>query len=161
MSYNGPLHHIVFVCKGNIYRSAFAEYYLKSISHGGILTVESCGLDVDQGIFSPPGAVQIGREFGVDLSMHHSKGLATCNLPKADLILPMEYQQFLRLTALFPEYQGKIRLLRDFAPWPIRLMCNIYDPYGLEEVEIRRCFLLIKKALSGLRKHLSISNTQK
>lgn len=152
------LKHIVFVCKGNICRSVFAEYYLKSLVPEGTLKIESCGLDVDQGILSPPEAVQIGIEFGLDLEKHRSKAISACELQNVDLIVPMEYRQYIRLKAMFPVYKGKILVLRDFAPWPDRLLCNIFDPFGLGESEFRRCFCLMQKALDKLEKHLLIEN---
>ena len=145
--------HVVFVCKGNICRSAFAEYYLRSILDEGHenIRIESCGLDVDQGFVSPPEAVQAAREFGLDLTGHRSKGAAACDLRNADLIVPMEYGHYRRLLALYPQYKDKIRLLRDFAPWPQRIFCNIHDPYGLGLKEFRRCFRMIHFSLDGLR----------
>jgi protein-tyrosine phosphatase len=44
-------------------------------------------------------------------------------------------------------------LLRDFAPWPFNLFCNIYDPFGLGEGEFRRCYKLMGKSLEGLKDH--------
>lgn len=150
----GDLHHVVFVCKGNICRSAFAEYYLGLLVPKGTLKIESCGLDVDQGGFSPSEAIRVGREFGVELGMHRSKGLTASDLQNADLIVPMEYGQYLRLLAMFPDYKRKIKLLRDFISWPARLKCNIYDPFGLGEGEYRRCFMGMQIALDGLKKYI-------
>jgi protein-tyrosine phosphatase len=115
---------------------------------------------VDQGLFSPPEAVCIAKEFGLNLELHQSKGLAACDVHNADLILPMEFRQYLRLRAMFPREQRKIRLLRDFAPWPDRLLCNIEDPYGSNENEFRRCFKLLKRALDGLKRHMAIQENR-
>ena len=149
-------HHIVFVCKGNICRSAFAEYYLRSITPDGALRIESCGLDVDQGNFSPPDAVTAAAEFGVDLGGHHSKGMTGCDFQGAGLIVAMEFGQYLRLVGLYPQYSKKIRLLRDFSSKVDRILCNIYDPYGLGEAEFRRCFRGMQRALEGLKKHFFV-----
>ena len=96
------------------------------------------------------------EEFGVNLSEHYSKDLECCDLGKANLIVPMEYWQYVRLIAIFPEYKGKIKLLRDFHLWPARLFCNIYDPFGLGEEGYRRCFLGMQKAVDGLKKNMMI-----
>ncbi|MBE0501801.1 MAG: hypothetical protein IBX47_10195, partial [Desulfuromonadales bacterium] len=96
-------------------------------------------------------AVLAGREFGVDLAAHCSKGFEVCDLKSAELIVPMEYGQYRRLVDLYPGYKNKIHLLRDFAPWPDRLFCNIYDPFGLGEAEFRRCFGGMRVALEGMR----------
>lgn len=117
----------------------------------GDIKIESCGLDVEQGIFSPSEAIKVGREFGVDLTGHRSKGLAACDMEEADEIIAMEYGQVERLKEMLPAKKEKIRLLRDFAPWPDRLMCNIFDPCGLGESEFRRCFQRMGRALDGLK----------
>lgn len=153
---SGSRRHVIFVCKGNICRSAFAEYYLKQELPGGRHRIESCGLDVEQGLFSPHEALCVAKEFELDLESHRSKGLASCNLHDADLILPMEFRQYLLLRGMFPGKQSKIRLLRDFAPWPDRLLCNIYDPYGAGEDEYRRCFKRIQRAVDGLKSQMAI-----
>jgi protein-tyrosine phosphatase len=150
--------HIVFVCKGNICRSAFAEHYLKYFLSKGNFMIESGGLDVDQGNFSPIDAIAISRKYKVDLSRHHSKGLSCCDLKNADLILPMEFVQYLRLIDIYPEYKEKIRLLRDFAPWPERFFCNIFDPFGHGQDEFHLCFRQMKRALDGLIGHLFLKN---
>lgn len=157
---NGSRLHVIFVCKGNICRSAFAEHYLRREVPEGAHKIESCGLDVDQGLFSPPEAVCIAKEFGLNLELHQSKGLAACDVHNADLILPMEFRQYLRLRAMFPREQRKIRLLRDFAPWPDRLLCNIEDPYGSNENEFRRCFKRLQRALDGLKRHMAIQENR-
>ena len=149
-----PIQHLVFVCKGNVCRSVFAEYYLKAITPGQGLRIESRGLEVGKSTASPYEAVLVSMEFGLDLSAHRSKALASCDLQSAELIVAMEYGQAARMKGLAPECKDKICVLRDFAPFPERLFCNIYDPYGLEEDEFRRCFQQIKRALDGLRDHL-------
>lgn len=153
---SGNKRHVIFVCKGNICRSAFAEYYLRRAVPDASHRIESCGLDVDQGIFPPPEAVCVAKEFDLDIELHRSRGLASCDVHHADLILPMEFRQYKRLIAMFPGEQKKIRLLRDFAPWPYRILCNIEDPYGSGEREFRRCFRRIQMALDGLKNHLAI-----
>lgn len=142
--------HIVFVCKGNICRSVFAEHALKNMLPRTGIKIESCGLDVDRQTPSPQEAVASARKFGVDLSGHLSKGLENCNLQNADLIVAMEYDQIGRITGMHPEYRNKTVLLREVATFPVNLVCNINDPYGLEPKEFARCFAIINKSLRGL-----------
>ena len=148
---HSPIKHVIFVCKGNICRSAFAEHYLKKNIHAGDCRIESCGLDCDQGTSSPKEAIRAAGEFGVNLSHHRAKGLASCSFEDADLILPMEFNHYQRLQKLFPAQSSKIRLLREFAPLPEGFLCNIHDPYGLEEKEYRHCFRMLQKAVGGLK----------
>lgn len=153
-SFPERVQHIVFVCKGNICRSAFAEHYFTSLP-GMSIRVESCGLDPTQGTVPPPEAVQAAGQLGVDLSGHRSKGLAACDILSADLILPMEFGQYCQLMSLFPEKAGNIHLLRKFTPGISGLFCNIYDPYGRSHKEFESCFLMMKKTLNRLEEQLS------
>lgn len=146
----GKAAHVVFVCKGNICRSPFAEHSLRRMISRNDIRIESCGLDVDWQTPSPPEAVEAAKKFGVDLSAHLSKGVSGCDMKSADLIVPMEYYQLYRIIEMFPEYRSKTLLLRHFAPFPYNVLCNIYDPYGGGSSEYRRCFALINKSLRGV-----------
>jgi protein-tyrosine phosphatase len=150
---------IVFVCKGNICRSAFAEYYIRSRLTDNSIIIESCGIEVNQGIYSPREAIFLGKEFGIELSNHVSKGLDAVRLDDADIVIPMEFSQYIELAEKYPEHLHKLKLLQDFAPWPGNLFCNIYDPYGLGEAEFRYCFKKMKKALDPLVKLLDSSTS--
>lgn len=142
--------HVVFVCKGNVCRSVFAEERLKHLVGANNKTIESFGLEVNQGGFPPLEAVNIAMEFGCDLSYKKAKGLDNCDLKDADLVLPMQYSQYKQLVTMLPEKKDKIRLLRVYAPFPFCLFCNIDDPYGLSEDGFRKTYKLIDAALSRL-----------
>ena len=156
----GDALHIVFVCKGNVCRSPFAEYYLKSLPLNANIKIESCGLDVDQSVPSPSEASSTAVEFGVDLTENRSRSLVACDLEQADLIVGMEYDHFKRLVEKFPNKKQQIVLLQDFAPWPESLVCNIHDPYGCGLSEFRACFNTIKCALNRLALQLAQDHKQ-
>jgi len=143
-------HHIVFVCKGNVCRSSFAEYYFKSLSLQPYVKIESCGLDVDQSVPSPADASSAAEKFKVDLTGNRSKGLGAIDIERADLIVAMEYDHLKRLVQKFPHKKKQIVLLQDFAPWPEFLACNINDPYGCGLDEFKVCFTTMKHALDRL-----------
>jgi len=119
------------------------------------MRIDSCGVDAVDGTASPHEAVAVGREFGVRLDEHRSKGLTGCDVEIADLIVPMEYGHYQQLIARFPETKSKIRFIREFAPWPARLLCNTYDPYGLGEDEFRRCFSELRGELDRIKQEVS------
>ena len=146
------IRHVVFVCTGNICRSAFSEYALKKKLKHRNVKIESCGLDVTQAICSPVEAVTAGQLYGVDLTEHRSKGVMDCDLLNADLIVPMDYGHYRRLVADYPQYKMKIFLLRDFHTFPYSLVCNIHDPFGLAQDEFERCFGIIQRCLKGIAK---------
>lgn len=146
------IEHVVFVCTGNICRSAFAEYLLRKMTNYSQIKIESCGLDVTQAVSSPIEAVIAGRSYGIDLSEHRSKGIMDCDLLNADLIIPMDYGHYRRLVAKYPQYKMKICLLRDFDNYPYSLVCNIHDPFGLAQDEFKCCFENIQRCLKEIAK---------
>lgn len=142
--------NVTFVCQGNICRSVFAEHWLRAQVPRPEFRIESCGLNVTLAITPPPDALQVGSAYGVDLSQHLSKSINEFDIVGADLVVAMQYSHWRRLTAMAPELRRKTVLLREFAPFPHNMLCNIYDPYGQGQDEFDRCFGLMEKALKGL-----------
>jgi protein-tyrosine phosphatase len=146
--------HIIFVCKGNICRSAFAEHYMKTIAEGLDVKIGSYGLDVDQGKYPPREAINTAETFGIDISKHISQKLYKADVENADLIISMEYGQYQRLVELYPEKKNFIKLLKKYAPFPYSVFCNIDDPFGCEQDEFIKSFNLIHKSIEGLCQEL-------
>lgn len=147
---------IIFICKGNVCRSAFAEYSMKKLTRGTQITVQSCGLKVNQGKYPPQEAIEIANKYSCDLSMHISKSIDSCNINEADLIIPMEYNQYRDLIQSYPDKKKQIILLRNVAGFPLSLFCNIDDPFGSDIMEFNKTFKLISFCLGKLvdRLHL-------
>lgn len=138
---------VVFVCKGNVCRSAYAEYFMRTLSGPDSPKVASCGLDVRRSDAVPPEARRVAARKGLDLDGHRSKSYEACDLGQADLILAMEFWQYRMLTEMLPHKQRSIRLLREYAPFPENLLCNIGDPFGKSESTFERCFAQIERAV--------------
>ncbi len=141
--------HVVFVCKGNICRSAYAEHVLRQRLGSDAMVVESCGLDVDQGGAPPPEAVAAAGRRGVDISAHVPKKIAACHVDAADVIFAMEYGQWKRLRRMYPHKRAGILLLRSQAPFPCSLLVNIDDPFGWGPEHFDSCFRLIDASLDA------------
>jgi len=141
---------ILFICKGNVCRSPFAEFYAKEAFKDKNFIFYSCGLEVDQQVPSPEMAIQIATDYQVDLSPNRSKSVKYCNIEKVDLIIGMEFSHYQGLRNHYPHVQNKMLLLRDFLPWPASLQCNIADPYGENADEFRKCFNIMSLALDRM-----------
>jgi protein-tyrosine phosphatase len=150
--YARNIRKVVFVCKGNICRSAFAEHLMRGEFKNGSISIESGGLNVDTTTKSPNEAVATATNFGVDLAGHSPKGFEHCDVENADLILAMELWQYKKLRQLYPKKLDNIMLLREFTPFPENLLCNIDDPYGQNERTFQRCFMQIRRAVRNLNK---------
>lgn len=146
--------NILFVCKGNICRSVFAEYRLKMMvkGAGNDYFIRSCGLDASQSGQSPDDAIAMAREYGLDLTNHVPRPVTSSYMDEADIILAMECSQLRELKTQYPRHKDKIRPLREFAPFPHNLLVNIDDPYGWDIPAFRKSFTIIDKSLLGLIK---------
>ena len=145
-----PVQRVLFVCQGNICRSAFAEHALRR-ALGDATSIDSCGLDVRESRPSPGLAVQAALAFGIDLSGHRSRPIDASMVGTADLVLAMEVHQLDTLLHRFPEHVGKFGLLRDHAPLPYSLLAEIDDPYGGDLNAYVRCFRLLQRSLAPLQ----------
>ncbi len=137
---------LVFVCKGNICRSAYAEARARSAG----LNAVSYGLITQGGDATPPAIRQVAAEVGIDLSSHRSSCGAAVTLAESDLILAMEPYQVDLLKA--GEVGGaQVTLL---GLWCAEARPHIEDPYGLREDYIRHCFELIDRAVAAVAERM-------
>ncbi|BHH86294.1 hypothetical protein LA52FAK_45830 [Desulforhopalus sp. 52FAK] len=119
-----------------------------------ITKIESCGLDVTQPMASPQSAIEIAREFGVDLTVNRSKNISEIDTDGADIIIVTEYTHYQQLSRSHPDKIQHIYLLRSFFPWPASLVSDIHDPFGCNDKDFRRCFRTMKDALDAMAETL-------
>jgi len=102
---------IVFVCLGNIIRSAFAAQLLRSrLTARADVHVRSAGLATTPGNPADATAILCAQRFGVDLRAHRTHSLDRSDLEEADILLVMEVDHIVDLQRRFPEYLPKIYL---------------------------------------------------
>jgi protein-tyrosine phosphatase len=142
---------IHFVCKGNICRSAFSEYYATNLfkTKGISIDVISSGLSADQAEKSPEEAIIAAKIFDVDLSEHKPKVISKEIIDRSSIIIGMHYQNVKDFNYRYPKDKEKIFLLKHLT-WPKYLLLNINDPFGLPIDEYIKCFSDIKKCIDML-----------
>ncbi|MDR7377297.1 protein-tyrosine phosphatase [Rhodoferax ferrireducens] len=133
---------LVFVCLGNINRSAFSEIVARA---QGVTTC-SLGLSTMTGQPAFHKAVATARPFGLDLSAHTATDLTDYQFRPTDLLLVMEirHAEKLRAAGIPP---ASIALLGHWAA-PHRI--HLHDPHVLSDAYFRTCFTLLHSAVSGL-----------
>ncbi len=150
---------ILFVCKGNICRSPFAEYYLKSkLASGtpGGFRVLSTGFIEKINRTSPDTAISVAREFGIDLSTHRSSKIDEKMVVQSDLIFVMDFELMQMMKVLFPNHATRVHFLSIFNPNGSDL--EISDPYGGQARHFKKVYQQIADSLDGFAAELKQQN---
>ena len=147
----------VFVCFGNIMRSAMAEFLMRRAlenrpQDAGKVVIASAGLHANPGREAHPWMQEAAAELGISLASHHAKLLTREMVDAADAVFAMDFQNKAELLTLYPDAANKIYMLSAYAegPWRCR---EIPDPY-LGDLEVtRHCAkqlqICIRNLLSG------------
>ena len=143
-----PVRRLVFVCRGNICRSAYAHRRALALS----LPSASLGLSAATGAGVPPEALDAAAELGTDLSGHRATDLSDFAILPGDLLLAMETRQARALQRRLADRpsagdDAQVALLGHWAR-PRRL--HLHDPFRLRPEYFRRCFAAIDGALLRL-----------
>lgn len=145
--------HVIFICTGNICRSAMADGYLKyRVKELGLsekIKVTSAGTHAIKGDRSPINAIKAIEKYGVDISNHSASILDKHELMSADYILVMTNLHKQNILNRFPELNGKVKLLKEYAesngymeiddPWGFDI--DIYESVAKEIVECIEQFI--------------------
>jgi protein-tyrosine phosphatase len=130
---------LVFVCKGNICRSAYAEVIARSFD---VETI-SCGIDTRDGLSANANAIQAATVRGKDLSNHKTTPLSSLVINKGDLFLAMEPWQVEYLENELEKGYAKSLL----GIWSDNKRPHIQDPYGASETYFNNCFEYIEESV--------------
>jgi len=112
---------VLFVCSGNICRSAMAAGYFRQLTSDKGLShvlVDSAGTLGIEGSPAAREAVEVMRDVGIDLSAHRSRGVRAEDLRTADIVVAMTRDHLEFLAARHPEGHGDRVLLRYYEESP-------------------------------------------
>lgn len=144
----GQVRRVVFVCRGNICRSSFAERL--AIGHG--LPAASCGLHTRTGARANAAAVAAAARAGIAMDLHRTTDLKDFDLRPGDLLLAMEVGQARELRErLRGRTDVAISLLGLWCPWS---MPHLHDPFTLDDAYFDTVFLRIDQAVGALARDL-------
>ena len=135
---------IVFVCKGNICRSPYAERRAKQLG----INATSIGLDTIEGSLANADAIANAFYRDINLEAHRARIYKSIEFSDSDLVICMEPWHVTR----FKEVDSggcQIALLG--------LLCShkkiiISDPYGKPDLFFEECFQVIDDALNNVKK---------
>lgn len=136
----------VFICLGNICRSAFAEQVAVRLG----MTAVSAGLSTHTGAASPDSALRAARRHGYDMTNHRATDLTDFDVQPGDLFLVMEVRQARELRRrLGPRTDVEIVLLGLWCDGP---MPHLHDPYTLSDAYFDQCFGRVRQAVRALQR---------
>ena len=146
---------IMFVCRGNICRSTFAEFYLRKkleAKKNYSYHIDSCGIFANNGNRSTETAVKAAKLFGVNLESHKSKKIDRKSINTFNAVFVMEHWQKLSLEKEYELPARKVILLAQYdldgnkkpTGWE---RYNIVDPYGKGMDVYQGCYTRIKNAI--------------
>jgi protein-tyrosine-phosphatase len=142
---------ILFLCFGNINRSALAEYYFKYINNKFDIIVTSAGFHKNEGRPADPIMSNIALEHGIDLSEHQSSALTNQLIKSSDVIFVMDAQQLTNIVSEFPNAREKTFLLgmlsTDHSDGG-----EISDPYGKPIPTYQKCYRQVTSNIDSLYK---------
>lgn len=134
---------ILFICKGNICRSPFAQYYLQSKNIYGI-EIDSCGYYPQKGRLCTNEAVEAAKTYGIDLSTHRSKMVDEYLIERADIIYVFDEENYEYIIKNFLYVKNKIFLLSFLST---KTFINIKDPYNYGIDHYYETYKIIKEHL--------------
>jgi len=143
---------IVFVCKGNICRSPFAEGLAKRLA----LPAASFGLDAESGAPAAPDAVLTATAYGVDLTLHRATSANEFELDGNDLVVGFEPSHVRRLLLKMDRSAPfQVTLL---AAWSRPSNLYIHDPFGASPDYYHSCFARIDRAVQAMSRVIALHN---
>lgn len=149
----------MFICTGNICRSAMAHWLLKKkIEETKTKDIEvySSGTNAFTGDISTEEAIEVMQEYGVDLKKHRATNVVESNIKEMDLILCATNIHKIQIIGKYPELMDKIYTMKEYVNYnekgknPI----DISDPWGYDIATYRMCAAEIEKCLDLLLKKL-------
>lgn len=152
-----PIRQVLFVCHGNIMRSAAAAELLRAeLARRGVdgVAVTSCGVYAHPGQAADPRMRDAVRAAGVSLDRHAAQPISDELVDAADVIFAMDELNFIDIAARFPRARPKTRLLRGLRPGAPYVGQEIRDPYTGTDRDVAATVALLSAEAAALAEHL-------
>jgi protein-tyrosine-phosphatase/predicted ATP-grasp superfamily ATP-dependent carboligase len=146
---------VLFVCKGNVCRSPFAEGVARAHLH--LVEVASAGYLPPAGRRPPEHALAAAAAAGFDLSRHRSQVLTQELAGRADVIFVFDEENYQHVVTTYPSLRKRVFLLGIFSPADSLF---IKDPWGRESETFSECYEQIAKAVASLAKKIPMAEVE-
>ena len=147
---------IMFICTGNICRSAMAEWLLKKKleeKNRNDIEVYSCGIYAENGDVPTYEAKRVMKEeYGIDMSKHRATNIRNSKIKEMDLILCATSSHKIAVLDMYPELEGKVFTMKEYVNYEREYhdSINIKDPWGYDIETYRACVAEIEECIDLL-----------
>jgi predicted ATP-grasp superfamily ATP-dependent carboligase/protein-tyrosine-phosphatase len=146
---------MLFLCYGNINRSALADVMIRGYAEDSGIAVVSAGFLEDSGRPADLVMVDVAEQFGIDLTRIRSNCVTQEMLDSSDVIFVMEKSHYDRLISMHAGIGDKVFLLGahpNSAGWPP----EIADPYGRAKANYMACYERIAEAVDNIKAYIAV-----
>ena len=147
---------IMFICTGNICRSAMAEWLLKQkIKDEKIEGIEvySCGIYAQDGDIPTYEAKRVMQEeYGIDISGHRATNIKNAKIKEMDLILCATASHKMAVIEMYPKLKNKVYTMKEYVKYNRKYhdKIDIKDPWGYDIETYRSCVAEIEECVNGI-----------
>ncbi len=144
---------IMFICTGNICRSAMAEGMLKKMLQEEKIEAEicSCGIYAETGDEVTYNAIDAMKDYDVDITSHKATNIRDSKIKEMDIILCATNTHKQNVLYLYPELKGKVYTMKEYAGIDKEGQdLDIKDPWGYDLNVYKHCAKEIKECLEKI-----------
>ena len=148
----GSTFTVVFVCHGNIMRSAIAAELFRAKTRrlrGRAIVVRSAGTNAVSGSVADPRMCQAATALGLSLALHRATPITESVAREADAVFVMDYLNEAELLARVPVARSKVHLLGAYDPSASGGV-EIQDPFMSDAAAAHQCAQRIDACLDEL-----------
>lgn len=142
-----PVESVLFVCHGNIMRSAAAAGFLRDELRAASITnirAASAGTHAHDGRPADARAQDAARQLGLSLREHGATRLTAKLVAEHDVIFAMDELNYVNIATTFPDARSKLLLFGGMNASGIYRAHEIADPYMTSPGEVNATIALIK-----------------
>lgn len=139
---------VLFVCHGNIMRSAAAAEFLRGeLAAAGVsgVTVASAGTHARDGKPADARAQEAARAHGISLERHAATRITARHVADFDVIFAMDELNFVNVATSFPQSRDKLLLLGGMNATGTYRPHEIADPYLATSAEVADTIARIRR----------------
>ncbi len=147
---------IMFICTGNICRSAMADGLMKKLAKDNNKGIEvySCGIFAEDGDMPTFNAIEAIKEYDVDLKPHRATNIRSSKIEDMDIILCATVSHKNNVINMYPNLKDKIFTIKEYADFDKNDL-DIPDPWGYDIETYRFCASTINNCLEKIINKIS------